>query len=117
ATSIEMLVAARLLQAIGGASGLVLSRAIVRDLYDRDRSASVLGYITMAFVVAPMLAPTIGGLLDQLAGWRASFVLLALLGIAALAATWRKLPETNRNLAPSIRIAGLAAGYASLLRS
>ena len=116
-TSIGMLVAARLLQAIGGASGLVLSRAIVRDLYDRDRSASVLGYIAMAFVVAPMLAPTIGGLLDQLAGWRASFVLLALLGIAALAATWRKLPETNRNLAPSIRLAGLAAGYLTLLRS
>ena len=116
ATSISMLIAARLLQAIGGASGLVLSRAIVRDLYDRDRSASVLGYITMAFVVAPMLAPTVGGLLDQVAGWRAIFVLLALLGAVALAATWIKLPETNRNLAPAIRLAGLATGYMSLLR-
>jgi MFS transporter, DHA1 family, multidrug resistance protein len=117
ATSITVLIAARLLQAIGGASGLVLSRAIVRDLYDRDRSASVLGYITMAFVVAPMLAPTVGGLLDQIAGWRSIFVLLALLGAAALAVTWRKLPETNRKPAPSIRIGSLAAGYLSLLRS
>jgi DHA1 family bicyclomycin/chloramphenicol resistance-like MFS transporter len=116
ATSIGMLIAARLLQAVGGASGLVLSRAIVRDLYDRDRSASVLGYITMAFVIAPMLAPTIGGLLDQLAGWRASFALLALLGIAALAATWRKLPETNRNRAASIGLHSLFAGYARLVR-
>ena len=116
ATSIAMLIAARLLQAIGGASGLVLSRAIVRDLYDRDRSASVLGYITMAFVVAPMLAPTVGGLLDQVAGWRSIFVLLALLGAVAFAATWHKLPETNRNLAPSIRLAGLASGYMALLR-
>jgi DHA1 family bicyclomycin/chloramphenicol resistance-like MFS transporter len=116
ATSIAMLIAARLLQAIGGASGLVLSRAIVRDLYDRDRSASVLGYITMAFVVAPMLAPTVGGLLDQVAGWRSIFILLALLGAVALAATWHKLPETNRNLAPSIRLAGLASGYMALLR-
>ena len=116
ATSIGVLIAARLLQAIGGASGLVLSRAIVRDLYDRDRSASVLGYITMAFVVAPMLAPTVGGLLDQVAGWRSIFVLLALLGAVALAATWIKLPETNRNLAPAIRLAGLATGYMSLLR-
>jgi MFS transporter, DHA1 family, multidrug resistance protein len=115
ATSMGMLIAARLLQAIGGASGLVLSRAIVRDLYDRDRSASVLGYITMAFVVAPMVAPAIGGLLDQFVGWRAIFVLLALVGAGALAATWRKLPETNRNLAPSIRISGLLAGYKSLL--
>jgi DHA1 family bicyclomycin/chloramphenicol resistance-like MFS transporter len=116
ATSIGMLIAARLLQAIGGASGLVLSRAIVRDLYDRDRSASVLGYITMAFVVAPMLAPTVGGLLDEVAGWRAIFVLLALLGAAALAVTWRNLPETNRNFSPSIRVGGLVSGYMALLR-
>lgn len=116
ATSIGMLVVARLLQAVGGASGLVLSRAIVRDLYDRDRSASVLGYITMAFVIAPMLAPTIGGLLDELAGWRSIFVLMAVLGAAALAASWRNLPETNRNLAPSLRISGLIAGYGRLVR-
>jgi DHA1 family bicyclomycin/chloramphenicol resistance-like MFS transporter len=115
-TSIGMLVAARLLQAIGGASGLVLSRAIVRDLYDRDRSASVLGYIAMAFVIAPMLAPTIGGLLDQLAGWRAIFAVLALLGAAAVFAAWRSLPETNLNRAPSIRLGSLVAGYARLLR-
>jgi multidrug resistance protein len=94
ATSMGMLIAARLLQAIGGASGLVLSRAIVRDLYDRDRSASVLGYITMAFVVAPMLAPTVGGLLDQFAGWRAIFVLLALVG--ALGAR-RHLAQASRD--------------------
>jgi DHA1 family bicyclomycin/chloramphenicol resistance-like MFS transporter len=115
-TSIGMLVVARLLQAVGGASGLVLSRAIVRDLYDRDRSASVLGYIAMAFVIAPMLAPTIGGLLDQLAGWRAIFALLALLGAAAFFATWRSLPETNLNPAPSIRLGSLVSGYARLLR-
>ena len=65
APSLEFLIAARGLQAIGGASGMILSRAIVRDLFERDKAASVLGYITMAWVVAPMIAPTIGGLLDQ----------------------------------------------------
>lgn len=115
-TSIAMLVAARALQAVGGAAGIVLARAIVRDLYDRDRSASVLGYITMAFVIAPMLAPTLGGFLDQAAGWRASFALVGVLGAVALMVTWRSLPETNRSRAPSAGIAGLLAGYRSLLR-
>jgi DHA1 family bicyclomycin/chloramphenicol resistance-like MFS transporter len=52
ATSIEMLIVARGVQAIGGASGMILSRAIVRDMFSRERSASVLGYITMAWVVS-----------------------------------------------------------------
>ena len=65
ATSIEMLIVCRLFQAIGGGAGLVLARAMVRDVYERERAASALGYITMAWVLAPMFAPTIGGLLDQ----------------------------------------------------
>lgn len=114
-TSIGMLVAARLLQAVGGAAGIVLSRAIIRDLYDRDRSASILGYVTMAFVIAPMLAPSIGGLLDGLAGWRASFALVAVLGVLAVIGTWRALPETNRNRSSSFGIGGLIAGYKRLI--
>jgi len=67
----------------------------VRDVYDREKSASVIAYVTMAFVVAPMVAPVIGGLLDKASGWRASFWLLALLGAGALLASWRSLPETH----------------------
>jgi DHA1 family bicyclomycin/chloramphenicol resistance-like MFS transporter len=95
APSIEMLIAARLLQAIGGAAGIVLARAMVRDVYDREKSASVIAYVTMAFVVAPMVAPVIGGLLDKASGWRASFWLLAVLGAGVLLASWRSLPETH----------------------
>jgi DHA1 family bicyclomycin/chloramphenicol resistance-like MFS transporter len=95
ATSIEMLIAARLVQAIGGASGIVLSRAIVRDLYQGEKAASVLGYITMAWVLAPMVAPALGGYLDQIAGFRASFVLLAAVGALILAGAWFTLHETN----------------------
>lgn len=97
ATTIEMLIAARLVQAIGGASGLVLSRAIVRDLFEREKAASVLGYITMAWVLAPMIAPALGGLLDEIAGFRASFAVLAVLGALTLAASWFSLHETNYN--------------------
>ena len=60
ASSALVLILGRILQA-GGCVGLVLGRAILRDLYDRDRSASLIGYVTMAMVVAPMLAPAIGG--------------------------------------------------------
>jgi DHA1 family bicyclomycin/chloramphenicol resistance-like MFS transporter len=95
APNIETLIAARLLQAIGGAAGIVLARAMVRDVYDREKSASVIAYVTMAFVVAPMVAPAIGGVLDKVAGWRASFWLLTVLGAAVLLAAWRTLPETH----------------------
>jgi len=98
ATSIHMLIAARLLQAMGASAGIVLARTIVRDLYDRDKSASVIGYITMAFVLAPMIAPSLGGLLDMVASWRASFWLLTVLGTTVLAAAWLGLPETNLSL-------------------
>lgn len=97
ATSIETLILARLVQALGGASGIVLSRAIVRDLYHGEKGASVLGYITMAWVLAPMIAPVIGGYLDQLWGFRSSFVLLAIIGAITLVIAWFTLHETNFN--------------------
>ncbi|RPH68265.1 MAG: MFS transporter, partial [Hyphomicrobiales bacterium] len=73
APSIEVLIGARLLQALGGAAGIVLARAMVRDVFDRDKSASVISYITMAFVVAPMVAPVLGGFIEAIAGWRYDF--------------------------------------------
>ena len=76
APSIHVLIAARLLQAVGGAAGIVLARAMVRDVFNRETSASVISYITMAFVVAPMVAPAIGGYIDTHGGWRMSFWLL-----------------------------------------
>lgn len=95
ATSIDLLVWARLAQAIGGSAGMVLARAMVRDVHERDKSASVIGYITMAWVIAPMFAPAIGGVLDSLAGWRSGFALLAVVGALVLAAAWRFMPETH----------------------
>src|ERR671912_626863 len=61
ATSIEGLILGRVVQAAGGCAGIVLTRVIIRDLYDLDRSATMLAYVTMAMVVAPMLAPAVGG--------------------------------------------------------
>jgi DHA1 family bicyclomycin/chloramphenicol resistance-like MFS transporter len=95
ASGIYTLMAARFLQAIGGAAGMVLARAVVRDLHGREASASVLGYITMTWVLVPMFAPALGGLLDEIASWRTSFYVLCALGSVVLFIAWWGLPESN----------------------
>jgi DHA1 family bicyclomycin/chloramphenicol resistance-like MFS transporter len=94
ASSMSVLIAARIVQAAGGCAGIVLTRAIIRDLYSRDESAVVLAYVTMAMVTAPMLAPAIGGALIDLTGWRSIFILGGLLGVLVLVVVYRELPET-----------------------
>jgi DHA1 family bicyclomycin/chloramphenicol resistance-like MFS transporter len=95
ATSMGGLIAGRIVQAAGGCAGIVLTRAIVRDLYDLERSAQMLAYVTMAMVAAPMLAPAVGGVLTDLAGWRSVFVLGGVLGVAVAAVVAAELPETS----------------------
>ena len=63
APSITFLILARIVQSSGAAAGMVLARAIIRDLYDREQAASAISYLTMAMVVAPMVAPTFGAIL------------------------------------------------------
>ena len=101
APAIEVLIAGRVVQAVGGCSGLVLGRAIVRDLYGRERAASMLAYVTMAMVVAPMLSPSIGGYLDLWFGWWAVFAFLFAVGTMVMVAAALFLPET-RQTAPEI---------------
>lgn len=95
AASIETLMLARFAQALGGAAGMVLGRAIVRDLHGREASASILGYITMAWVLVPMFAPALGGVLEEISTWRTSFYVLVAVGGAILALVLWGLPETN----------------------
>lgn len=102
AQSAGMFLAGRIVQA-ASASGMVLSRAIVRDVYPREKAASAMGYMVMGMAVAPMVGPAIGGLIDQLAGWRMSFVALGIFGAIALGATVFTLPETNRFRGAPIR--------------
>lgn len=112
-SSIETLIFARLLQAIGGSAGVVLARAMVRDVYSREKSASVISYITMAFVVAPMIAPILGGTLEQYAHWRTGQWGLTCIGLAVLVATFFTLPETH---APAKRSPSLLSFFTSSVR-
>ena len=71
------LIGARVFQAFGGATGVVMGRAIIRDLFGRDRSAQMISIVASAMAVAPMIAPLIGGTLDALFGWQSIFVFTA----------------------------------------
>lgn len=95
-TSVAGLLFGRIVQAIGGITGYVISRAVIRDLHGRDASASKLGYITMAMVIVPMLSPLIGGWLTQQYGFVAIFVFTGIIGAAALAYATIDLRETRR---------------------
>lgn len=92
-----------------------VSLTAIRDTSNREQAAGQFGYLAMAWAVAPMLGPTVGGLLDQLFGWRASFYFLALFGAAVLALCWFDLRETNS--APSKAMADQYRAYRELLGS
>ncbi|MEM8872132.1 MAG: multidrug effflux MFS transporter [Pseudomonadota bacterium] len=114
AQTIWQFLAFRLLQ---GAiiAGAALSRVIVHDVFPPGRAAAMLGHIAMVMAVAPMLGPMIGGFLDTLFGWRASFMTFALMGGAMLVLVWRDVGETNA--APSNTFLTQARAYPALLRS
>jgi MFS transporter, DHA1 family, multidrug resistance protein len=84
----------RSLQAVV-AVAMVLSRAVVRDMYAQDRAASMIGYVTMGMAVVPMIAPAIGGVLEDSFGWKANFGMLLACGLIVLVIAWRDLGETG----------------------
>jgi DHA1 family bicyclomycin/chloramphenicol resistance-like MFS transporter len=91
-----MLVACRLLQGVGASVGPVVARAVVRDYYDARRGAVVLSQMTQVMIVAPLVAPTMGGYLLVHVGWPSIFLTLGGGGVLLLLACWRYLPETAR---------------------
>jgi MFS transporter, DHA1 family, multidrug resistance protein len=95
AASIQLLILARIIQAAGSTAGLALSRTIVRDLAPRDAAASMIGYVTMGMVIAPLLAPAIGGFIDDTFGWRMIFIFSLALGLIAIVLAYFKLVETR----------------------
>jgi DHA1 family bicyclomycin/chloramphenicol resistance-like MFS transporter len=95
ATNVTELVAARTAQALGASTGIVIGRAIIRDLYARDRAASMLGWVTMSVVALPMFGPLIGGVLQERWGWRAIFLFIAIASCLTLLWAAVALPETR----------------------
>jgi DHA1 family bicyclomycin/chloramphenicol resistance-like MFS transporter len=113
--TIELLLVCRVFQAFS-AAGIVLSRAVVRDTVAHiDDAASRIGYVTMGMSLVPMAAPTIGGFLEELYNWQASFWFTAGFGLLALGLVYFDLGETNRN--PSPTMLSQVRNYPELLRS
>lgn len=115
AGSAETIIGWRIVQALGAAACVVVSRAIVRDLYEGARAARMLSTLMVIMAIAPLLGPVAGAQVAAWAGWRAIFWLLVALGLASLAALYT-IPET---LQPKSREAGRLSGafarYAKLL--
>ncbi len=94
APSIGWLIVFRALQGMSTGAGMVVSRAIIRDMFAPADAQRVMSQVTIYFGIAPAIAPMIGGLLFVHASWQAIFWLLALIGAALWAVNWRRLPET-----------------------
>jgi MFS transporter, DHA1 family, multidrug resistance protein len=93
-TSIEMLIVARAFQALGGSGGIVLTRAVVRDIYSGARAGRELSLIGSVMALAPVLAPIAGGLVQTGFGWRAIFLTLVIVGLLGAVIILLLLPET-----------------------
>ncbi|RJE79979.1 multidrug effflux MFS transporter [Paracoccus sp. JM45] len=114
ATTVTTFLIFRLLQSVITVCMLV-PRAVVRDLYDGDQAAAMLGYVTMGMAVVPMMAPVFGGVLDELFGWQANFAVMGILALLALVIAYRDMGETVRGGGMSLR--RQMANYPVLFRS
>jgi len=115
-SSLPMLVLSRCLQGMGASVGPVIARAVVRDRFDNRRGAAVLSQITQVMIIAPLVAPTLGGYLLVYSGWPAIFATLASSGALLWLLCWRYLPETlTRGETPPRQVAYLIHGFRTVL--
>ncbi|MBY6064799.1 multidrug effflux MFS transporter [Pseudidiomarina sediminum] len=95
APNLESLIVLRFFQAIGSCAGLVIARAMVRDLYSAQASAQVFSFLILVMGIAPVLAPLAGAYVTQALGWQAIFLIVAALAVACMAIVHVRLPETR----------------------
>jgi MFS transporter, DHA1 family, multidrug resistance protein len=115
ASDIQALIGLRLVQALGGCVGIVIARAVVRDLYGHQESARMFSVLMLVMGVAPILAPLLGGYVLIWFGWRAIFWVLALFGLSCLVAAALILPETRPAHTVKPNVLSAIAGYGRLL--
>ena len=114
AQNLPQLIAARFFQALGGAAGMVVSRAIIRDIYERDRVASMISLVVAALMIRQMLSPLTGGLIETAFGWRAIFYAITIGAVAVAVGIAVALPETRRSRAAG---SGFRADIGILIRN
>lgn len=114
AESLPQLIAARFFQALGGATGMVVSRAIIRDLYERERVGAMISLVIAVMMIAQMLSPLTGGLIETAFGWRAIFYAITAGSLAVAIGIALALPETRRDRAGG---SGFRGDVGSLIRN
>lgn len=116
--SIDVLIGARALQALGGSGCIMVARAIVRDLYSGPRAGRELSVMGSVMALAPVVAPIIGGALQTAFGWRSVFVTLMIAGIGGATAIWLVLPETLKKRASEpVSPASMLRSYGVVVRN
>ncbi len=118
ASSMDVLIVGRLLQGIGCAAGIAMSRAIVRDQYVGQASARIMNLVGTMLAIAPAISPTLGGLVLEVADWHGIFIIMCVYGVLLIAMLACLVPETNRTRDPSlVRPSGIVSSYGTLLSS
>ena len=118
APSAISLIAFRFVQAVGGCAGVVIARAVVRDLFVPQEIARVFSLLMLVTGAAPIIAPTVGGILLTYISWRAIFIALAVIAALILAGAWIGLPETRPpDPSVSLRPGAVLRGYAAIFRN
>ena len=117
ADSIMLLISGRFIQAFGGAVGLVLARAIVRDVYGPEEAARVIATLVMVMVVLPMMSPALGGELMQRFGFESVFIVIAFASAIALVFLFLWLPETLAKPVPFEGVKSMLMTFSKLLAS
>jgi len=116
APTLEWLIGARFVQALGGCAGMVLSRAIVSDKCDAVGSAKVFSQLMLVMGLAPILAPMLGGLMVNLYGWQSIFIALTCFSVLAAVAVALGLPESLPANVPRQPLSGALRQYGRLLK-
>lgn len=112
APTLELLIAARFVQAIGCCTAIVVARALIRDVYTPAEGAQMIAWASSLLALAPLFGPVLGGYLQVWFGWRAAFIFHTLFSIALGLTAWRLLHETNRHPnAAATNLRALAATY------
>lgn len=117
APSVEILIAGRVLQGLGASAGAVISRAVIRDVFEGDDSSRIMNLIGIILAVGPAFAPTLGALILSFWGWQSTFVFMFLMGTAVLVAMLVGMRETAPPDRPSFRLAPLLTNYGVLIRN
>lgn len=116
APTADMLIALRFLQALGSCSGMVASRALVRDIFPVEENAKIFSLLMLVLALSPIVAPTLGGYMTALFGWQSIFYILALIGASTLILTYFKLPGGKEPQTFSLKPKPIISGFWEVAR-